>query len=186
MEADWEIEIGPGAPIIEACWPGFVDLRLAPARAAQLAEAAQFPALASALVLLNAPASSVWTSKCDLWPLTSPAEFDPGELDAPPETALHALGCYIDLLSRGDQQWTFPLVAAESCKTWCAGIHAVPLRSCRADLIVRRALLAPEEWSHGVTAYLAACGPTPAQAQATLQRALEAFTGVIEIKSTIE
>ena len=27
MEADWEVEVGGGAPVIEAFWPGFVDLR---------------------------------------------------------------------------------------------------------------------------------------------------------------
>ena len=32
MEADWEVEIGGGAPVIDALWPGFVDLRAARAR----------------------------------------------------------------------------------------------------------------------------------------------------------
>jgi len=38
MEADWEFEVGPdtaglAAPVIDACWPGFVDLRHNPERA---------------------------------------------------------------------------------------------------------------------------------------------------------
>ena len=30
MEADWEVEIGGGAPVIDACWDGYVDLRFNP------------------------------------------------------------------------------------------------------------------------------------------------------------
>jgi hypothetical protein len=30
MEADWEFEVGGDAPVIDALWPGFVDLRLSP------------------------------------------------------------------------------------------------------------------------------------------------------------
>ena len=44
MEADWEIEVGGKAPVIEARWPGFVDLRLHPERASQFPEAAELPA----------------------------------------------------------------------------------------------------------------------------------------------
>jgi hypothetical protein len=28
LEADWEFEVGGDAPVIDALWPGFVDLRL--------------------------------------------------------------------------------------------------------------------------------------------------------------
>ena len=33
MEADWEFEVGGDAPVIDACWPGFVDLRRIPGAA---------------------------------------------------------------------------------------------------------------------------------------------------------
>jgi len=46
MEAAWEVELGGEAPVIEAIWPGFVDLRLHPEQAWQLPEAAQLHALA--------------------------------------------------------------------------------------------------------------------------------------------
>jgi hypothetical protein len=69
MEADWEFEVEgetaaaeapiPEAPIIDACWPGFVDLRRNPERAWDLPEARQLPALAEALARLNAAASPV-------------------------------------------------------------------------------------------------------------------------------
>ncbi len=46
MEADWEIEVGAGSPVIQGHWPGFVDLRVHPERASQLPEATELPALA--------------------------------------------------------------------------------------------------------------------------------------------
>ena len=191
MQADWEVEIGPGAPIIEGQWPGFVDIRQHPNQARDLPEAAQFPALAGALIQLNAHGSPVWTSKCDLWPLTNPAganlaAFDPDELDAPPAAALHALACYIDLLPRSDQQWTFPAMAVASCKYWCDRLQTIPLRCCRADFIVRRACVAPEEWTHAVTAYLSACGPTPACAQDVLGQALAIFAHALFVRSKLQ
>ena len=67
MEADWEVEVGGGAPVIEALWPGFVDLRLYPERIGEIQEAAGFPALAGLLRSLNGAGSSLWTAKCDLW-----------------------------------------------------------------------------------------------------------------------
>jgi hypothetical protein len=191
MEADWEVEVGAGAPAIEAHWPGFVDLRLHPERAWQLPEAAQLPALPEALAKLNAAASPVWTSKCDFWPVVEPNEFDPDELDAPPGCAAHALGCYIDLLPRGDRQWETPAAAAAACKWLCGLLRAVPLRCCRVDFVVRRAFIAPDltgpaPLDLGITAYLTACGPSAAEAAQTLAATLEALAGVLCGQSTLE
>jgi hypothetical protein len=186
MQADWEVEIGPGAPVIEAHWPGFVDLRQVPAEAQNLIEAQQLPALASVLARINAVNWPVWTSKCDFWPVTNPADFDPGELDAPPESAAHAYACYIDLLPRSDRQWTFPPMVVATCKHWCSLLHAIPLPSCRADFIVRRSHLPPNAWDHGVTAYFTACGPSPAQAQTVLSQTLAAFAHVLSPNSTLQ
>jgi len=67
MEADWEVgdrrrSAGDRSPLA-----GFVDLRAAPERIVEIAEAAAFPPLAGLLLALNAPESPVWTSKCDRW-----------------------------------------------------------------------------------------------------------------------
>lgn len=172
MEADWEVEVGAGAPVIDPHWPGFVDLRLAPDRVSELPEAAAMPALAEALVALNVPASPVWTAKCDVWPVDS---FDPDELDAPREDGLQAIGCYIDLLPRSDAQWHEPSDVAGWCKGVCGGIRAFPLRCCRVDLVVRNANLAPEKLDYGVTAYLTAAGADSAAAARVLAAALAAF-----------
>jgi hypothetical protein len=179
MEADWEVEIGGQAPVIEAQWPGFVDLRLAPEQAWSLAEAAELPALASALAKLNSMDAPVWTSKCDFWPEVELSEIDADELNAPSESVGHATGCYIDLLAKGDQPWTAPEMAVAECERWCGVLRAVPLRCCRMDLIVRRAWMAPERTDLGITAYLTACGATAAEARQTLERALAAFADAL-------
>jgi hypothetical protein len=183
MEADWEFEVGGGTPIIDACWPGLVDLRCAPERAGQLPETAQFPPLAVALARLNAAASPVWSSKCDFWPRLASDEFDPDELDAPPGSSAHAMGCYIDLLPSGGGQWFPPELAAADCQRIRGLLRAVPLRCCRADLVIRRAILAqnpadPERIALGVTAYLTACGASVELAAQRLAEALAAFADV--------
>jgi hypothetical protein len=179
VEADWEFEVGGGAPVIEAQWPGFVDLQCAPECSRLLPEARQMPALAKALEDLNASSSPVWTSKCDFWPCLDADEFDPGELDAEPGCCGCAIGCYIDLLPRSDQQWRLPEQIASACKDLCSLLCAVPLRCCRADLVIRRAFLTAERMDLGMTVYLTSCGESPEKAAQKLQDALMAFTGAL-------
>ena len=186
MEADWEFEIGGDAPVIEVQWPGFVDLRQSPERSRQLPEDAQLPTLAEALAKLNGPASPVWSSKCGFWPHLEADAFDPDELDAPLGLAAHAMGCYIDLLPRNDEQWPQPALAADACKRVCSLLRAVPLRCCRADLVIRRAFITPELIGLGITAYLTSCGESEDEATVTLKAALAAFVGAICGHSTLE
>jgi hypothetical protein len=186
MEADWEFEVGGDAPVIDAFWQGFVDLRLAPERVRDLPEAAQFPALATVLERLNLQSSPVWTSKCDFWPLLEPEEFDPDELDAPSGCSAHAMGTYIDLLPKTDRAWSLPHLAEDACKHLCSLLGPVPLRCCRVDLIVRRALIAPGQRDMGISAYITACGPTPVEAARTLEAALAAFAHALCPDSTLQ
>jgi hypothetical protein len=186
MEADWEVEIGGEAPVIEAHWPGFVDLQRDPQRAWQLPETAEFPALAEALMRLNAADAPVWTAKCDLWPRLEPDAFDSVELDAPSDCAASAMACYIDLLPRSDQQWAVPELAVADCRRVCGLLRAVPLRCCRLDLVLRRALVAPGSMSLGLTAYLTACSSSTAEAARVLEEALGAFTHALCANSTLQ
>jgi hypothetical protein len=186
MEADWEVEVGGGAAVIEALWAGFVDLRREPERIGEIAEAAAFPALVETLVRLNSDASAVWTSKCDFWPVLEPDAFDRDELDAPAGCAAHAMGCYIDLLPKSGRQWTYPARAVTACRQMCILLGAVPLRCCRVDLVVRRALATPDLMGLGITAYLTACGESEAEAARTLWAALTAFADVLCGHWTVE
>ena len=186
MEADWEFEVGGDAPVIDGCWAGFVDLQRTPGAAWELAEVREFPALGLALERLNLPASGVWTSKCDFYPVLQPEEFNADELDAPAECASHGMGCYIDLLPKSDQQWPFPAMIASACKHVCSRLHDVSLRCCRVDLIVRRALIAPDVMDTGITVYLSACGASKADAAVALQDALGAFADTLCGNSTLQ
>ena len=176
MEADWEVEIGRGAPVIDAGWPGLVDLRVTPDQAAQLPEAREIPALADALVRLNAPLSPVWTAKSDVW---HPEEFDPDELDAPGDAGTHAIACYVDLLTRNDRQWATPDEVISATKEICARIHSAALHGCRADLVIRRAFISPGRQDLGITAYLTACGSTRIEAASTLALAVRVFVDAV-------
>lgn len=171
MEADWEVETGRGAPVIDACWEGIVDLRQAPERIGEVPEAVNLPALADALLCINGPSSPVWTSKCDVW---RPEAFDPDELDAP-AGAVEAIACYIDLLPRGPRKWLVPAEAVDWCRRVCASLKSFGVQCCRVDLIVRRAFLAPDEQNLGITAYLTACGTAREDAGATLGAGLAAL-----------
>lgn len=179
MEADWEFEIGPGAPVIDAHWSGYIDLRAHPEQAAQLPEASQFPALASALVQLNAPPSPVWTSKCDLWCVDlSETPLDSLEMDTPSNALAAAHACYIDILARQPLQWPLYEDAANFCRALCARLRIPSLHCTRVDLIIRRAVLVAGEESFGVTAYLTACGASEVESAQILALALTAFAEI--------
>jgi hypothetical protein len=173
MEADWEIELGGDAPVIDAHWPGFTDLRRFPERAAAFQETVEIPALAAILVRLNSSSSPVWTCKCDVWWVES---FDPSELDAVAEAPLYAIACYIDLLPVDDRWWLTPDLTLEWCKRMRTRLHSQPLHCSRADLILRAAFLTPESQGLGVTAYITACGVTRPDTILTLGSALEMFS----------
>jgi hypothetical protein len=173
--------------------------------ARELAETVDLPRLAEALIRLNASHSPVWTSKCDVWTVEA-ADLDPDELDSPADEATQAWACYIDLLPLNGVWPSCPEVCSPSispefpglpatlsteaavhcCKTWCEQLRAIPLTHCRADLIVRQACIAPEVWSHGITAYLTACGPSSGSANAALARTLAAFAQTISPDSPVE
>ncbi len=186
MEADWEFEIGADAPVIDALWEGFVDLRVAAERVRELPEPAQFPGLAAALVRLNSECSPVWTSKCDFWPSLEPEEFDADDLDAVAGCSAYAASCYIDLLPKIDCAWSLPRKAEAACKHLCGLFGPIPLRCCRVDLVIRRALIAADETDLGITAYITACGTSPDEAARTLEIALASFTHVLSPDSTVQ
>jgi hypothetical protein len=175
MECDWEFEIAPDAPVIDAAWSGYLNLRAHPERASTLPEAGAVPALAEALSLLNAPDSPVWTAKCDVW---TPESFDPDELDASPEQGTEAIACYIDLLP-ATGSWPTMDAIAEWCREICAALRAQPLRQCRSDLVIRRAFLAADQTGLGITAYLTACGATSSHATESLSAALRLFADAV-------
>lgn len=175
MEADWEMEIGGDAPVIDAYWPGLVDLRDEPDRVNEIAETAMLPGLASALVRLNSAASPAWTCKSDVF---VPDAVDPDELCATTEESKFAMACYIDMLMRSDRVWDSAMKAEQTCREICARLHEIPMRCCRVDLVIRRAQAADSK-GLGATIYLAGCGPTLNDARDRLGECVGAFAGVV-------
>lgn len=194
MEADWAVEIGPEMPVIDALWPGLVDLLAMPERIAEIAEAAAFAPLARALLRMHEPIDPVetagleaeiargsvshryafWSAKCDLW---EPEAWDADEMEAGADEAQAALACYIDMLPRSIAPATRLLFAdwrdAERCAEWLAkAMREEPLCCCRIDLVVRAAVTA-EAQGFGITAYVTACGADREAAAAVLGSALE-------------
>ena len=176
MEADWEFEIGGDAPIIEAQWNGFVDLRVEPSRVAELAETRQLPGLADSLVRLNAMNSPLWTCKTDVF---VPEQIDPDEMDATDKDASHFIACYVDLLPRSDQRWNSLSKAEHACAELCMRLRDIELRCCRVDLVVRGAHIESGANDLGATGYLTACGSTESDARSRLAECILKFAELI-------
>ena len=180
MEADWEFEVGNDAPIIEARWQGFVDLRTQPERANELVETLQLPGLAEALGRLNAPSSAVWTCKTDVF---VPDQLDPDELDATSEETAFGLACYVDLVPCIEERWDVPSKAERWCKELCSRLRDISLRLCRVDLVVRQCHIDSGLHDLGATAYLIGCGPTQGDARLRLAECLSRFAEAIVPKT---
>src|ERR1700756_1848467 len=112
MEADWTVALTAGDPVITVPWAAsgddirkcrFVDLRLGTHLIDEIEEASSNPPLRSALLLLNAATSPLWTAKCDAWTssVNEGAEpFDAYEMGAESGEIAFGAGSYVDLLAR--------------------------------------------------------------------------------------
>jgi hypothetical protein len=194
MEADWTIALAAGDPVITVPWAAsdddirqcrFVDLRQDADRINEIEEARSKPPLRSALLLLNAASSPLWTAKCDAW--TSSVDegaepFDPYEMGADPGDTVFGAGSYVDLLAR-DVSF---LASFERQERWIRAVTGV-LRSTRAsaarvELVLRRAEV---ERSSGfaVTWFVEGCGSTAEHAERRWARAVDlALAAVIDVR----
>ena len=168
MEADWAAEVGPDLPVIEADWPGLVDLRSDPQRVDAIPETAEHAAVRDALLQLNARDSPVRTTKCDVWTLTA-HEIDPLEFGCAPGSELVGLACYIDLVP------VEPALFAsfERHEAWARQavkeMREAPSVAGRVDLVIRAARAAGGE-GFAMTLYAAGCGADAASAWASALR----------------
>ena len=172
MEADWSVEIGADLPVIDAAWPGFVDVRHHPFQLAEIAEANAYPALRDALIELNDPFSQMFSVKSDVWAM-EPDEIDPYEFGCPSDEVQVGLASYIDIVL-----WDHLLFSAFPWhERWARAVvdvlHTRELTSGRVDLVVRPALARGHE-GFGVTLYAAGCGVDSQAARASWQRVLHA------------
>lgn len=173
MLVDWEVEVGGDVQVIDAAWPGFVDLRKSPELVREMEECRAWPELVDPLQRLNAVGSPVWTTKCDAWRMLNFAAEDGDEYDAGPEDVC-AVACYIDLLA-----WPGVRQAEDFCRGMKGKLGLVTERGSRVEFVVRRARLAEGEEGIGISAYTAGCGVNVDEARARLGCALAAWVNCV-------
>jgi len=158
--------------VIEALWPGFVDLRSHPERVCEIAEAAVFPPLAVLLRVLNSPESLVWTSKCDVW------EQEPA-----------ALAVYFDMLPSDGAVFSERQKAEDFCRVYVARLQATALpenlREHSIDLVIRQAVAGGAE-GFGITVYLGAKGAAKKKAETALAVLMAGFADALPRRSPPE
>lgn len=177
MEADWSVEIGPGLPWIDAGWPGFLNLRTSPRAIDTLPEPTRHVALRDALLALNAPASHLFTSKCDAWSVAA-GEIDPDEFSATPQHALTGFASYIDILDSNPAGFSSFALTEQRARDLTTRLRSLDIRCSRVDLVVRRATakaaIPTTTDGYGITLYVAASGADHASAYTAWQTALSA------------
>jgi hypothetical protein len=187
METDWSVAAGADDPVIEAHWSDaasglqWVDLRVdgeaQRSRIAAMPEAAQSPALARALALLNAPHGLLITSKCDRWVLSDEERAELADvLDVP--VPAFGYGAYIDVLMAHAVPMADFLLHEEWARTTARRCAALPIEDGRMELVVRPAQK-DTVWGYGLTVYCYAGGADTSRAGEILDEALEQTVPVL-------
>src|SRR5580658_9171216 len=153
MEADWAAEIGADLPSIDVPWECFVDLRDAPSAAAAVEEAIDHPALREALLTLNSKASPVFTTKCDVWTLSS-SEIDHDEFASHFENAQEGFASYIDILQRDPDQFASFDFHERWSRSLTHHLQDLTLSNGRAEIVIRPANVDASP-GYGLTLYAA-------------------------------
>jgi hypothetical protein len=187
METDWSVAAGADDPLIEAGWSdassglAWVDLRVGAetqqSRIAALPEAAASPALAKALMLLNAPHGLLMTTKCDRWLMSDEERAELADaLDGP--VAAWGVASYIDVLMSHAVPISDFLMHEEWARTAARRCAALPVDDARVELVVRPARN-EAVWGYGLTMYCYAGGADEQGAEAAWSRAIEQTVPVL-------
>jgi hypothetical protein len=190
MEADWTVALAAGDPVITVPWATsgddirkcrFVDLRQGAHLVDEIEEARSKPPLRSALLLLNAATSPLWTAKCDAW--TSSVDegaepFDPYEMAAESGDTAFGAGSYVDLLAR-DVSF---LASFERHERWIRAVTGVlrstPASAARVELVLRRVEVEGVS-GFAVTWFVEGCGSTAEHAEQRWATALDLALAVV-------
>jgi len=128
MWAEFDIEIGGGAPVLVVPYPGYVDLISATDSLHAIPEARDL-ALHGALMRLNSGA--LMTAKCDLWTTT--------ELNEEEEELgfTHKHASYIDLLLRDTNARTHFDSCEQTMRTWTNALRWSPPETAMISVVLR-------------------------------------------------
>ncbi len=169
MEADWSVEIGGDAAVIETGWPGWIDIAQDRKRIALLDEVLNFPALGQAMENILSAKSRFLPTKCDFWRSDEPV--DPYEFDAQPGTHHTSANCSLDLLPQPVTRWSNLLAAESWARAAVAAFQSIRCPGARVEIVLRQAF-EQQQSGIGIALYASACGPTTAQAAEALIPAL--------------
>lgn len=181
MEADWTAEIGPGLAIMDADWPGFIDLRRNAEAIHELPEAGACPGLAEALAQLNAARSPVFTCKCDAWALDA-SDLDPYEFDASASNCRSGAAAYIDVLVRAGELYRSFEWHEQLARRAAEHLRSLGMAGGRVDLVIRAAECAGIS-GFGITLYAAACAADAERAWAAMAPMLLAASAVTMLEA---
>lgn len=187
MDADWSVECGAEDPLVVVPWANaagaiaYIDLRSTPDSLLEIPEAAQYPAIATALQRWNQPDSPIFTAKCDVW------EYPETLFDAEdfPGFAF-ARGSYIDLIPNASEVFSSFTIAEAQLRRWTEAARTLIVPNARCEWTLRRAWIAMPQKTSGVpnvetsynkgfstTLYLWGYGATAQEAATAWIQALE-------------
>ncbi len=184
MEVEWSAAAAADDPVIVVPWSddagacSYVDLRSDPDRVSQIPEVTHWPELRSALLLLNAKASGLRTSKCDAWQLSDEEK----SLDFGP--VAFGTGSYIDILALQDKLFATVDDQVALLKRIATSLIHVEPEDARAELILRPAWYdnAP---GFGMTVYVYGYGDNVGHARKCWATALANVVQVL-LQETLE
>ena len=138
MEADYAVELGADDETLELPWaaadggPRYFDLKRHPELLLNVEEASRVPELAEFLLVINSPAGTLETAKCDTWWST---EINPEEEIF---GAAYKFCSYVDILFSQKSRYSFP-DHEQFAKRVTQLLKRVPEIPAAAELLIRRA-----------------------------------------------
>jgi hypothetical protein len=168
VEADFAIELGADDETLELPWaaadggPRYYDLKGQPELLLNVEEAGRVPELAEFLIVMNSPAGTLETAKCDSW---SSSEMNPEEAIF---GATYKFGSYVDILFSQEASRCSFAEHAQFAKRISQHLKQVPEIPAAAELLIRRCFChVGDEIQEGfyITLYLFGYGDNEAQAR---------------------
>ncbi len=169
MEADWSVELGGDAPVIDQGWPGWIDICQDPSRIARLDEVNTFPPLGKALRWVLESNCGMLPTKCDFW--TREELVNACEYDADSGTNSTTANCFVDLMPQAATHWMHLASAEHWAEATVKKLQGIPCRNSRVEVVLRQAFKNDLSFL-GVSLYISACGISTTQAMSTLTSAL--------------
>lgn len=149
MEAEYSVELGPGAPALELPWASpdhrsrFFDLRARPELLLEIGEAADNRALGEFLASMNAPEGPLQTVKCDTW-----VSHEISEAEKIYGAAMK-FGSYVDLVFTSEERRREISSYEKFGRALCTLLGKAPPISVAAEFTLRRCYVHPVELAAG-------------------------------------